>query len=95
VSAFTGTIAGFGSGDAFDLADIGFGVGTTLSYAANSGGNGGTLNVSDGAHTASLALLGQYAAAGFQAAADGGSGTLVTYVPQPGSDPALLSQPQH
>ncbi|HEX3497922.1 MAG TPA: hypothetical protein VHT04_01225 [Stellaceae bacterium] len=94
-AGFTGTVAGFAAGDTFDLADIGFGAGTTLSYAADVGGISGMLTVSDGAHTASLALLGQYAAAGFQDAGDAGAGTFVTYVPPSGSDPALLSQPQH
>ena len=42
-----------------------------------------------------VALLGQYAAAGFQGSGDAGAGTLVTYVPPAGSDPALLTQPQH
>jgi len=94
-AAFTGTVAGFAAGDFFDLADIGFGAGTTLSYAADASGTSGTLTVSDGTHTANLALLGQYAAAGFQGSADAGAGTLVTYVPPAGSDPVLLTQLQH
>jgi large repetitive protein len=94
-AGFTGTVAGFAAGDALDLADIGFAAGTTLSYAADIGGTRGTLTVSDGTHTASLALLGQYAAAGFQDAADTGAGTLVTYVPPPGSASVLVAQPQH
>jgi trimeric autotransporter adhesin len=39
---------------------------------------GGTLTVSDGRHTAAFALLGNYMAASFVAAADGHGGTLVT-----------------
>jgi hypothetical protein len=78
-TTFTGSVAGFGAGDAIDLADIGFGVGTTLGYAANTDGSGGMVSVSDGRHTASLALFGQYAAAGFATAPDPGGGTLVTY----------------
>ena len=50
----------------------------TLGYAANAGGTGGTLTVSDGTHSASLALLGQYAAADFATAADTSGGTVVT-----------------
>jgi hypothetical protein len=44
-----------------------------------------------------LALLGQYAAAGFHAAADQGGGTIITYTPGQTSttDPTLLSNPQH
>jgi hypothetical protein len=53
--------------------------------------------VSDGTDTASLALLGQYAAAGFATAADPGGGTLVTYMAAQGGsgDPTLLTSPQH
>ena len=78
---FSGTVAGFDGNDYFDLADVLFANGVTLDYAANQDGTGGTLSVSDGAHTASIALLGQYDAAGFQSAADSTSGTLVTYDP--------------
>ena len=93
---FSGTVAGFSAGDAIDLGDIAFGAGTTLGYMANAGGSGGTLLVSDGTHTADLALLGQYAAAGFAAAPDPSSGTLVTYLAQISSgDMTSLTNPQH
>jgi hypothetical protein len=76
--AFDGTIAGFTGYDKIDLADIA-GARATVAYAANGVGTGGTLTVSDGTHTASLALLGQYAAAGhFATAADEHGGTLLT-----------------
>src|SRR5207248_1644233 len=65
-SSFSGTVSGFASGDALDLADIAFGASTTTSYTANAEGTGGTLTVSDGTHLANIALLGQYVAAGFQ-----------------------------
>ncbi len=96
-SAFTGTIAGFAQNDGLDLADIGFSAGATLGYAANALNTGGTLTVSDSAHTTNLALLGQYVAAGFQAAPDQGGGTIITYVsPQTSTtDQTLLSNPQH
>jgi hypothetical protein len=58
---------------------------TTLAYAANAGNTGGTLTVSDGTHTASLALLGQYTAADFALSADGHGGTYIT-------DPAVPAQ---
>jgi len=63
----------------------------------NGNGTGGTLAVSDGTHTASLALLGQYAAAGFTTTADPNGGTIITYAPTQGSttDPALVTNPQH
>jgi hypothetical protein len=95
--AFTGTIAGLAQGDRLNLADIGFSAAPTLGYAANPAGTGGTLTITDGSHTTNLALLGQYASAGFQAAADQGGGTIVTYTPtQAGTtDPTLLTNPQH
>jgi len=82
-AAFDGTIAGFTGYDKIDLADIA-GPRATVAYAANGAGTGGTLTVSDGTHTASLARLGQYAAAGdFATAADEHGGTLL-----PLSDPS-------
>jgi hypothetical protein len=76
--AFTGRVAGFTGRDAIDLADI-VGDQATVGYAADGTGAGGTLILSDHTHTASLALLGQYAAAAdFTAAPDGNGGTLVT-----------------
>jgi len=95
--AFTGTIAGFDAGDGLDLADIACGANETLGFAANPNGSGGTLTVSDGTHTASLALLGQYAAAGFTTAVDANGGTIVSYIPTQGSttDPVLLTAPPH
>jgi hypothetical protein len=48
-----------------------------VAYAANANGTGGTLTVSDGAHAASIALLGNYLAGSFVAAADGHGGTVI------------------
>ena len=80
-SSFTGNVSGFNHGDSLDLGDVAFGhgTGTTVSYAANEAGNGGTLNVSDGANTAHIALEGEYTTAGFEGGYDQGSGTAVTY----------------
>jgi hypothetical protein len=75
---FSGTIAGFGGQNQIDLGDVGFSAAATLSYAGSAGNPGGTLTVSDGTNTASLALIGQYAAASFAAASDGHGGTLIT-----------------
>jgi hypothetical protein len=79
--AFKGSIDGFAAGDSLDLADIASSAHLTVGYAANAGGTGGTLTVSDGTESASIALLGQFAAAGFHTSQDAGSGTLVTYSP--------------
>ena len=92
---FSGTVAGLGQGNSLDLADIAFGAGTTVAYTANAAGTGGTLAVSDGAHTANLALLGQYAAAGFQTSADQGGGTVVIYSSQVAQQPLLTNPQQH
>src|SRR5216683_1134605 len=81
----------------FNLSNPSFGANATLGYSANGDNAGGALPVSDGMHTASLALVGQYAAAGFATASDQGGGTIVTDTPAQGggSDPNLLTNPQH
>src|SRR5439155_6707040 len=56
---FTGIITGFDANDQIDLADI-QAPGAVLSFADNGNGTGGTLTVSDGIHTANIALLGTY-----------------------------------
>jgi len=78
---FSGSIAGLNGDDTLDLLDIAFGASTSLSYVANQDGTGGTLTVTDRAHTANIVLLGDYAADGFAIAADGGLGTRLTYHP--------------
>ncbi|MXN77346.1 Ig-like domain repeat protein [Burkholderia sp. 4701] len=82
-TGFTGTVSGFGAGDTLDLADVLYNDHTTLSFTANDTGTGGTLTVSDGAHTAQVALQGNLSAGGFQLSHDQGSGTVVTYTPPP------------
>ncbi|RQR64585.1 hypothetical protein DIE18_05115 [Burkholderia sp. Bp9125] len=82
-AGFTGTVSGFGAGDTLDLADVLYSDHTTLSFTANDTGTGGTLTVSDGAHTAQVALQGNLSAGGFQLSHDQGSGTVVTYTPPP------------
>jgi hypothetical protein len=77
-----------------DLPDIAFGAQTTLAYAANANGNGGTLTVSDGRHAASIALLGNYMAGSFVVTADGHGGTLLTETPlQAAAQQPLLTRP--
>ena len=80
--AFTGTVAGFAPGSHIDLVDIGFGAAATLGYAPNPSKTEGVLAVSDGTHTANIALLGQYIASGFVASSDGHGGTLISDPPQ-------------
>jgi hypothetical protein len=64
------------------LTNITSGQNSTLAYAPNSGHAGGTLTIGDGAHTSTIALIGQYAAADFHASNDYHGGTVIT-------DPAL------
>ena len=78
-SQFTGTISGLSAVapfNAIDLADIAFGSTTTAVYLA-SDPNMGTLTVSDGTHTANIALSGQYGPTSFTIASDGHGGTAV------------------
>jgi hypothetical protein len=75
--AFSGKVAGFGGQDEIDLADVSFGAQTTLGYARD-GRAGGELKVSDGIHSANIALLGNYMASTFATASDGHGGTLIT-----------------
>jgi len=82
----TGKISGSRGHDEIDLVNIGFGAHTTLGYAQTPGYAGGTLMISDGAHTAKLALLGQYVASSFPLASDGHGGTLI-------SDPSHTAHP--
>jgi hypothetical protein len=75
-----------------DLPDIAFGAHTTLAYAENSAGTGGTLTVSDGRHAAAIALLGNYIAGSFVIGADGHGGTLLTEASLPAQP--LLAHPR-
>jgi len=72
---FTGHISGFNSQDKIDLGDIGYSSGTTLDYAANATDSGGVLTLSDGTHTADLALIGNYTSSSFELSSDGHGGT--------------------
>jgi hypothetical protein len=91
---FSGAVAGFDGSDVLDLADLAFGKNTTLGYAANSSNTGGTLTVSDGTHTANIALLGQYMAGSFVMSADGFGGTHIQDSP-PATLTQALTHPQH
>lgn len=77
-SAFSGTISGWQDGVELGLGDIAFSEATSLGYTANEGNTGGTLTITDGIHSASLQLLGQYSAADFALAADGHGGSIIT-----------------
>jgi hypothetical protein len=91
---FSGSVSGFGAGDKLDLSDIAFGANLTLGYSANAASTGGMLSVSDGTHSASIALFGQFAAAGFKVGSDAGSGTMVTYTPPDQRTASLITLPK-
>ncbi|WP_217578042.1 VCBS domain-containing protein [Mesorhizobium sp. GbtcB19] len=79
---YSGHIGGITNDDKLDLNDILFGTGTTVAYQASQDGSGGILSVSDGAHNATLHLLGTYDANSFKLADDGEGHTVVTYNPE-------------
>jgi VCBS repeat-containing protein len=79
---YSGHIGGVTNDDKLDLNDILFGAGTTVAYQASQDGSSGILSVSDGAHSATLHLLGTYEANGFRLADDGEGHTVVTYNPE-------------
>jgi hypothetical protein len=93
-SSFSGTVAGMTGQDALDLTDIGFANVGTPAYSGNS--SGGTLTVSDGAHTANIALLGNYLASTFVASSDGHGGTNIVE-PQliASNQQTVVTPPQH
>jgi hypothetical protein len=82
-TSFHGVVAGFGNNgvpDQIDLTDIAYGTAGKkgpLSYNGNI--LGGTLTVTDGVHTANMALLGQYTASEFAVSNDGHGGALITF----------------
>jgi hypothetical protein len=91
-ASFAGTVAGMAGNDAIDFADIDPTNVETPSYSGNV--SGGTLNVTDGTHTASIALLGNYLASIFVASGDGHGGiNVVQHAPADTS--TLVVQPQH
>ncbi len=78
--SFGGKIGGFTIPDKLDLRDISFVSGTTTESFTQATGSG-TLNVTDGIHTAHLTLLGTYVTGQFHLTSDGFGGTLVTDPP--------------
>jgi hypothetical protein len=76
---FSGVVSGLTASNHLDLLDISFAKGATLNYTTSADGSGGTLSVTDGTHTTNIALQGDFNPAGFQAQADHGTGTLISY----------------
>jgi hypothetical protein len=80
-ASFNGTVAGMTGSDTIDFADIDPTKVQTPSYTGDA--SGGTLSVTDGTHSANIALLGNYLASTFVPTSDGHGGTAVI-------DPAVL-----
>jgi fibronectin-binding autotransporter adhesin len=75
-SSLGGSIAGLAATDEIDLQAIGFGLNTTGGYVGNA--SGGVLTITDGAHSISMTLVGDYLNAHFAGSSDGTGGTLIT-----------------
>ncbi|AYG63261.1 beta strand repeat-containing protein [Rhizobium jaguaris] len=69
-AAFTGTIAGLDGNDALRFGDISAAT-ASFSYAENAEKTGGVLTVTDGNHTATIGLTGDYTASDFSLGHDG------------------------
>ncbi len=84
---FAGKIAGqLTTTDVIDFADITAGANATISYSGNN--SPGILTVSDGVHTAKVALAGNYSLANFTVSSDGHGGTSVVDPPVAGDGSA-------
>jgi len=88
--SFAGKLASFGAGDRLDLRQFDPAT-ATIAFQQNASGTQGKLTVSDGSLSATLTLLGQFAAAGFHGSADGLGGTNITYTEPSASLPIAAS----
>jgi hypothetical protein len=93
-SGFAGTVAGMTGQDTIDFADIDPTLVQQPTYSGTA--SGGTLTVTDGSHTANIALLGNYIASTFVTSSDGHGGTsVVDPSATETSQTSLLVQPRH
>jgi len=90
-ASFAGTVAGMTGQDTIDFADID--PGKVQQPIFNGDSSGGTLHVTDGAHPADIALLGNYMASAFVASSDSHGGTSVIDPPAPGGVQPLVTPP--
>jgi len=91
---FSGTVVGVAdANEKIDLADINFATLLTPTYSSSTGS--GTLTVTDGIHTAHLALLGNYVAGNFKTVNDGADGVLIADVPIPPPGQSKPAMPIH
>ena len=92
-SSFAGTVVGMSDEDAIDFADINPNKVQPPSYSGDASGS--TLTVTDGLHSANIALLGNYLASTFVTSSDGHGGTNVVEHAASTDQTAILGQPQH
>ena len=93
-SGFSGTVAGMSGQDTLDLMNINPAAVRTPTYSGTS--SGGTLTVTDGTHSANVALLGNYLASTFVTSSDGHGGTAVMNpLLTSANQQTILAQPQH
>jgi hypothetical protein len=71
------TIAGFSGGDTIDVTDLVFATFKSLAYSGTT--SAGKLVVTDGSHSATVALTGNYVLADFSHISDGHGGTLIGF----------------
>ena len=77
-ASFGGNIVGLDPGDKIDLSTIGYGPGTTATYASDADNAGGTLTVTDGTNQITLRLVGDYTNGHFAGSDDGNHDLLIT-----------------
>ncbi|MGA7965854.1 MAG: hypothetical protein WCB49_08215, partial [Gammaproteobacteria bacterium] len=78
-SSFSGTVAGMSGQDSVDFANISFATVQQASYTGTS--SGGILNLTDGVHSANMAMLGDYLNSAFVTSNDGHGGTALVVSP--------------
>jgi hypothetical protein len=94
-STFTGKVSGLGAQNGIDLSTIAFGAHTTLGYSPNNNNTGGTLSITNGSQSASIALLGSYMASSFVMGSDNHGGTMILADAAQSATQSLLTNPQH
>jgi hypothetical protein len=94
-STFAGSISGFGDRSIIDLPGIAFGPSTTLGYLPNGNHTQGTLSLTDGSHSANIALLGNYMASSFAVMGDNHGGSMVIAEASQSANQSLLTNPHH
>jgi hypothetical protein len=96
-AGFNAGIGGLVAGDKIDLrnADFAFSPSETLAFTENAGKTAGTLTVKNGANIQKLLLFGQFVASGFDLAADGHGGSMISYTPAVTASPVELASHGH